>query len=178
MMETDFTKPAYNSYMDITTADELIPEFELIHGAIDWVGLEEPAKEAYLKHATKKASDFNWRGVPVGDIVAPNMFFPMDGLYYATGQEVPNDAVPQTILEYMACSIINTIASSSSGNVKTGELKSKNIGGVALQYTTSADNAKSAPVGDVCSNYIPAEWYKSGTLMGVGKVYKKRSLAK
>ena len=190
---TDYTSAEYNSFMSEAEADVLIPELEVIYGSMDWLTLTTAEKESWLKYATVQVNDIDWNGALNAAVIAPNMTFPRSGLTYKTGQAVDPDSVPNDIKNYMTCVIINTAINGtttttggSTPNITTGEIKSKTVGDVTIQYTTSADTGGTSPTttttegldSNVClDTYIYSGWLTGDTSeLGLGSICRIRGL--
>lgn len=178
MIDTLYTSPTYNSFMDVASADIIIPTRDALAGdSSGWSDLDEPTKEAHLIDATRIINNQDWAGNRNDDIVAPKMSWPRTDLLYVTGEDVPGDDIPVEVLDYMACIITSRLMYGDPEAVSDAEaVTSKTVGKVMVDYSDAASSGVAPTGADRCKNtYIPDIWLMtSSSVMGVGSFQKMR----
>ena len=165
---TDPTSPTYNSHFDEAEFDAEIESMAWKRDITGWTGLTAAQKEDAILESVENTKRKKWDGAPSAIIANDQMIWPRSGLTYPSGAPVDDTTNPQELLSYEACYILGVLDSrGGTGAITTGEVKSRTVGKLKEDYTTSADaTTTQSSVDTSCDRYVSG-WIQAGAVGGV-----------
>src|SRR3990172_11810837 len=126
--DTDYTSPNFNSYYTVVQIQGYIDALDGLRDISSWADYSSQQQENTLLAATKDFNSFLYKGYLNQGVIAPEMQWPRQGVYYVNGVAIPDATIPNFIGQYLSLRIFeridNQITSkeSVSQNVKMQQL--------------------------------------------------------
>ena len=162
-IDNNYTSATYDGYITVSECDTLTSGLDGFRDLTAYGTLSSTQKENLIKYATREANRLNFVGSVVADVIAQDMQWPRNAVYYLNDELVSITAIPDFVKRFTAFRVLELIENQlTATNDPAKAIKKVKIGELETEYQDNKGIVPSNSLRDLPAFKEIAPWVVGG----------------